>query len=46
MIRLEGSSVDQANPQIICNEHINTMSTSSPAVSDLISCEFDKAGGE
>ena len=46
MIKLEGSSVGQAYPQIICNENINTMSASVPTVSNLNSCEFDKAGGE
>ena len=46
IIKLEGSSVGQASSQISSKEHINTMSTSSPAVSDLISCKFDKAGGE
>ena len=46
IIELEESSVGQASSQIIDIEHINTMSSSSPAVSDLMLCKSDKTGDE
>ena len=46
ILKLEGSSVGQASLQIIDIEHINTMSSSSMAVSDLMLCKSDKTGDE